>query len=151
MPRQNFISKEFFVNVEESNARTALLSLMHCSESIKFIKENTLTQSFRFLYQPKESKKNYQIDISVLPLDNAFTHVSLHLSYASGQAIQPNAHIKATLLLFEHLIYASVKGEANKVMEASQMQAAASKKMFPLLHFNFGNLFFNKRKDILQA
>jgi|GEM_PF-2616416 hypothetical protein len=151
MPRQNFISKEFFVNVEESNARTALLSLMHCSESIKFIKENELTQSFRFLYQPRESKKNYQIDISILPLDNAFTHVSLHLSYPNGQAIQANAHIKATLLLFEHLIYASVKGEANKVMEENQTQVAASKKLFPLFQLNLGNLFFNKRKDILRA
>jgi len=149
MPRQNFISKEFFVNVSEANSRVALLSLKQCSESIKFVKENSVTQAFRFLYQPKESRKSYQIDISLLPLDLSYTQVSLHLSYPDGKAIHTDVHIKSTLLLFEQLIYAGVKGNISDIIETSNVDTTRTRKFsLPFLHW--GDLFFGKKKRVIH-
>jgi hypothetical protein len=151
MPRQNFISKEFFVNVEENGARNSLLSLIHCSQSIKFIKENTLTNSFRFLYQPLESKRNYQIDIAILPLDNSYSQINLHLSYPSGQAIHADTHIKSTLLLFEQLVYAGVKGKASEVMTTELEQNPNKwKSLFQMFNWSINAMIMGRKKRIVN-
>jgi hypothetical protein len=111
MPRQNFISKDFFANISEQDARLSLLQLTQYSPALKFIKENTLTQSFRFLYQPTESKKHYQLDISLLPLDSTYTQVCLHLAYTNGQALTTDAGAKTILMVFEQAIQALMRGE----------------------------------------
>src|SRR5437868_13582746 len=107
MPRQNFLSKDFFIEVCESEAHRCLLNLSQCSPHIKFVKENALTKAIRFLYQPLDSKKHFQLDISLLPLDNTYTQVVLHLSYTNGQALSTDAGAKTVLLLFEHAVHRS--------------------------------------------
>ena len=113
MPRQNFLTKDFFVDVSEKEARQALLNLTLCSPHIKFIKENVLTHSFRFLYQPIDGKKHFQIDISLIPLDNNYTQNVIHLSYTNGQALTRDAGAKTVLLLFEQAVYASLRGDTS--------------------------------------
>jgi len=149
MPRQNFLSKDFFVEVEETEARRCLLTLPQCSPHITFIKENALTQSLRFLYQPIDSKKHFQIDISLLPLDNTFTQVGLHLCYTNGQALHADAGAKTVLLLFEQAVHAALRGDVS-ASELNLLKEGAIKwrGFGQLFGSPMGSWFFGRKKGI---
>lgn len=149
MPRQNFLSKDFFVEVSETEARQSLLNLSDCCSHIKFIKENALTQSLRFLYQPTDSKKHFQIDISLLPLDNKFTQVGLHLSYTNGQALTIDAGAKTVLLLFEQAVHAALRGDTSALAFNSLREAGGKRKgLGQLFSTPVGNWFFGRKKGV---
>jgi hypothetical protein len=48
MPRQNFLSRESFVEATEFQAKESLLSIPVFVPNIKLIEENTKLQSFKF-------------------------------------------------------------------------------------------------------
>ena len=149
MPRQNFLSKDFFVEVAESEARRCLFTLPQCSPHIKFIKENTLTQSMRFLYQPIDGKKHFQIDISLLPLDNTYTQVGLHLSYTNGQVLTTDAGAKTVLLLFEQAIHAALRGDVLASELTALKEGAIKWKGFGQLFSSpVGSWLFGRKKGV---
>lgn len=145
MPRQNFLSKDFFVEVAETEARRSLMNLPQCSPHIKFIKENPLTQTLRFLYQSADSKKHFQIDISLLPLDSTYTQVGLHLSYTNGQALSTDAGAKTVLLLFEQAVHAALRGEVTATEFHLLKEATGRWKGFGQLFSTPGWLFGRKK------
>jgi hypothetical protein len=149
MPRQNFLSKDFFVEVSESEARRSLLNLTQYSPHIKFIKENTLTHSFRFLYQPLDSKKHFQIDISLLPLDNTFTQVGLHLAYTNGQVLTTDAGAKTVLLLFEHTVHAALRGDTTEATLNPLKESFGMRKgLGQFFNTPVGSWLFGRKKGI---
>ncbi len=108
MPRQTFISKEFFLNASEKNTRLTLLSLPQVIEDVKFIRESNVLHSMRFLYQNTNNKKNYQVDVSLLPLNDNYTHVTLHVSHTNGQVFNNDNFIKYALVNFENAVHAAI-------------------------------------------
>ena len=149
MPRQNFLSKDFFVEVAESEARRSLLNLPHFSPHIKFIKENTLTHSFRYLYQPTDSKKHFQVDISLLPLDNTYTQVGLHLAYTNGQVLTTDAGAKTVLQLFEQVIQAALRGDTTtEALIPLKESTGVWKGLGHLFNIPVGNWFFGRKKGV---
>jgi hypothetical protein len=149
MPRQNFLTKDFFVAVCEKEARQGLLQLTQCSQHIKFIKENTLTQSFRFLYQPVDRKRHFQIDISLLPLDGNYTQIVIHLSYTNGQELTRDAGAKTVLLLFEQAVQASLRGDtAAEVLSPLRESAAKRKGLSHLFNLQLANWFVSRKKGM---
>ncbi|ANE52718.1 hypothetical protein [Flavisolibacter tropicus] len=149
MPRQNFLSKDFFVEVEETEARRCLLTLPQCSPHIQFIQENAVNKAICFLYQPSDSKKHFQVSISLLPLDNTYTQVALHLSYTNGQAISTDAGAKTVLLLFEQAIHAALRGDINSAALSSLRETSGKwKGLGQLFSFPTSSWFFGRRKDM---
>jgi hypothetical protein len=58
MPRQNFLSRESFVEATEFQAKESLLSIPVFVPNIKLIEENTKLQSFKFFYHlPQKNKE----------------------------------------------------------------------------------------------
>lgn len=147
MPRQNFLSKDFFVEVAETEARRCLMNLPQCSPHIQFIKENPLTQSLRYLYQSADSRKHFQIDISLLPLDNTYTQVGLHLSYTNGQALSTDAGAKTVLLLFEQAVHAALRGDVTASVFHSLEEVTGKRRGFGQL-FSTSGWFFGRKKGI---
>lgn len=151
MPRQNFISKDFFVNVSEQDARLGLLKLTQYSPSLKFIKENTLTQSFRFLYQPVESKKHYQLDISLLPLDPSCTQVGLHLSYTNGQELTTDAGARTILMVFEQAIQALLRGDITSPLLQPSIKANKGwKSLNHIFNLPISGWLINRKKRVIN-
>src|SRR5688572_20684857 len=149
MPRQNFLSKDFFVEVSEFEARRSLLNLPQCCQHVKFVKENAVTKAFRFLYQPLDSKKHFQIDISLLPLDNTYTQVGLHLSYTNGQTLTTDAGAKTVMLLFEQAVHAALRGDTTATALNPSREAAGKWKGFGQLFSSpVSNWFLGRKKNV---
>src|SRR5688500_15580010 len=102
MPKQMHLSKDFFVNASEEDARHHILHLPHCISNIKFVEENPVRRSFRFVYeQPAENPDKYNyIEVSLLPLNVHQTRVTLHGSYVNGAMIQKDFKISNALCNF---------------------------------------------------
>lgn len=113
MHRQTFISNIFFVAASDAATKAAILSLPQSIASITFMSENNKLNSLRLLYQLNETK-SYQADVSLLPLNDEYTQVNLHLSYADGHAFQYDSHIRQALVNFEYLIQSELRGEVAK-------------------------------------
>ena len=54
MPRQNFISKDFFVPASEKDTRQSLLEIPGFEGMIKFKEENKTLQRIFFIRTPKQ-------------------------------------------------------------------------------------------------
>lgn len=113
MPRQTFLSRESFVEATETQAKESLLSIPVFASNIKFVTENTVLQSFRFWYQFPEKELEYQVDVTILPLDSQFTRVCLHGTHSSGHAFNNDADLAVALSDFESAFQASLKGDAS--------------------------------------
>jgi hypothetical protein len=109
MPRQNFLSSDFFVAVSDAEAKTALHSIPDHLQNIKLLKDNTLTQSMRFLFEHKEKSLHTYMDVSMLRLDDQYIRFSLHASYTNGQSFYTDPEISYTLYSFEQAVYAAIK------------------------------------------
>ncbi|HEY0580292.1 MAG TPA: hypothetical protein VGC75_06260 [Candidatus Nitrosocosmicus sp.] len=113
MPRQNYLTRESFVDATEKQIKESLLTIPAFASNIKLIAENKLTDSIRFNYELAPKKLEYHVNISVLPLNEKYTRISLHATYANGQAFQSNSDINIALHDFESAIHAAIKGEAS--------------------------------------
>ena len=116
MPKQLHLSKDFFVNASEEQARQHILHLPNCVTNIKFVEENPVRRSFRFLYErPAETPgENNYIDVSLLPLNVHQTRVTLHGSYINGNLFYKDFKVNNALCNFESAIHAVVKGTINE-------------------------------------
>jgi len=137
MPRQNFLSTDFFVSASEQEAKRAVCSLPEHLPHIKLLKENMLAQSIRFLYEhPDKSMHNY-MDVSILPLNDQYVRFSLHASYANGQAFYSDPDISNALYHFEQSVYAALKNDF------SELRSIEKKKSFAKTSSWFTSSFFS--------
>ena len=112
MPKQLHLSKDFFVNAPEEEARQHILQLPQCVTNIKFVEENRVRRSIRFIYErPTERPEDYNyVDVSLLPLNVHQTRVTLHGSCMNGGVSHKDFKINNTLRNVEAAIHAAVKG-----------------------------------------
>ncbi|HEY0733119.1 MAG TPA: hypothetical protein VGD33_11910 [Chitinophagaceae bacterium] len=110
MSRQNFITKDFFVEASESETKQTLLSIPDYVNNIKFLGENSLVQSIKFLYERANDHTPQHVDVSLLPLNDKQTRVTLHVGYANGQLFSKDNYIINTLHNFESAISAAING-----------------------------------------
>ncbi len=111
MPRQSFLSTEFFVTATEEEAKQAVSIIpLHLSQ-ITLLKENALANSMRFLYEHPEKQLQNYLDVSILPLNNLYTCFSLHGSYTNGHAFHSDHDIANALKHFELAVQASLKND----------------------------------------
>jgi hypothetical protein len=111
MPRQSFLSTEFFVIASEEEARTAVCLLPDHLPQITLLKENMLARSMRFLYEIPDKQVQVYIDVSILLLDNLHVCFSLHGSYPDGHAIHSDIDITNALQHFEQAVHAALKND----------------------------------------
>jgi len=113
MPRQNFLSRESFVEATEIQAKESLLSIPVFVPNIKLIAENTKLQSFKFCYQLPQKNMEYHVDVTILPLDTQYTRISLHGEHRNGEAFDNDADMAYALHDFESAIEAALKGDVS--------------------------------------
>lgn len=111
MPRQNFLSRESFVNANEIKTKDAILSLPFHLDHIELISENRMIESLRFVYIHPGKNREYFVDITVLPLNDEYTRVSLHASHVSGVSFYEDAEMAVALHDFESAIHATISGD----------------------------------------
>ena len=128
MPKQMHFSKDFFVNASEEEARNHILHLPDSISNIKFVEENPVRHSFRFVYErTAESPEEYNyIDVSLLPLNVHQTRVTLHGSYVNGGMFQKDFKISNALCNFESAVQAVIKGAINEYVP-QQMKIGGSR------------------------
>jgi hypothetical protein len=113
MPRQNFLSRESFVEASEIQAKESLLSIPVFVPNIKLIAENTKLQSLKFCYQLPQKDIEYYVDVTLLPLDTQYTRISLHGEHSNGEAFDNDADMAMALHDFESAIGAALKGDVS--------------------------------------
>lgn len=133
MARQNFLSKEFFVAASEMRTKALLFNLPQSLESIKFLRESKITSGLTFLYE-QPTKEIQKVDISLLPLNDEFTHITIHVSYTDGHSFQRDPGIEEVLELFEHAIHTIVAGKKY------QQPAAKKKSIFQFISAPFAGI-----------
>jgi hypothetical protein len=113
MPRQNFISKNFFIRASQQQSLKAILEIPGFAKGISFIKENTLVQTWRFLYVHTNGREQY-IDVSLIHLNDGHTHVTLHGTYLNGRSFYKDRYIANALGNFELAVKAAIQGSAQE-------------------------------------
>jgi hypothetical protein len=113
MPRQNFLSRESFVEATELQAKESLLSIPVFAPNIKLIEENKKLQCYKFVYQIPQKNLEYCVDVTLLPLDTQFTRISLHGTHCDGQAFDNDHEMAIALHDFESAINAALKGDVS--------------------------------------
>lgn len=131
MSRQTFLSKDFFVNTSETEAKQRILELPACIGNIKFVAEDTVRHSLRFVYErPADFPENYNyIDVSLLPLGMEQTRVSLHGSYVNGTVFHNDSLITNALYNFESAVHAAVQGSIRDFIPEQLEENKANKQL----------------------
>ena len=134
MPKQLHLSKDFFVNASELETRQHILQLPTCINNIKFVEENTVRHSFKFVYErPAETPDNYSyIDVSLLPLNVNQTRITLRGSYVNNNVVHKDFRVSNALYNFESAIHAVVKGAVNEY-EPQQIKISNSRSLNVIL------------------
>jgi hypothetical protein len=146
MPRQNFLSRESFVNASETKTRDSILSLPFHLGHIELISENKMIDKTRFVYIHPGKKIEYFIDVTVLTLNEQYTRVSLHASHVNGHSFYEDAEMAIALHDFESAIHATVNGDL-AALKASGFGSVKEKKPIrqSLLNYFFPHLELNKK------
>jgi hypothetical protein len=114
MPRQNFLTRESFVQATEIQARESLLSVPVFVPNIKLIGENTKLQSLKFRYQLPQKNLEYHVDVTILPLNTQYTRICLHGEHTNGESFNNDADMAIALHDFESAIEAALKGDVSR-------------------------------------
>jgi hypothetical protein len=145
MPRQNFLSSDFFVSATEAEAREALISIPDHLPHIKLLKENSLIQSIRFLYEhPEKSIHNY-MDVTILPLDDQYIRFSLHASYTNGQAFYADPDISHALSKFEKAVHAAINKDFSTFRDEGKSAPKRTGFILTMLLSIFGLVYLWKK------
>lgn len=129
--RQNFLSKETFAETTEWQARESLLSIPVFASNIRLIEENKMLQSFKFSYEQPVKKMEYFIDVTILPLNEKYTRISLHGRRPDGHAFNNDADMAMSLHDFESALLAAVDGDTS-LYKPYTPKPSGSKKFFQL-------------------
>jgi hypothetical protein len=146
MPRQSFLSRESFVKASAFRTREILLSLPFHLDHISYVTENRIIDSIRFYYQHPNRKREYYVDVSVLPLDEQFTRLSLHGMHVNGQSFHEDAQMALALHDFESAIHSSLAGDL--VMYKEKLSARRKSRKWlnsSVLRYFLPSLSLNKK------
>jgi len=127
MPRQNYLTRESFVEVTELQAKEGVLSVPVFATNIQLINHNEALQSFRFTYTFPKKENEFIVDVSVLPLNTQYTRISLHGTHSNGEAFENDADMAIALHDFESAIEATLKGDVS-LYKPYQPKEKSSKK-----------------------
>ncbi|HEX2607151.1 MAG TPA: hypothetical protein VHK91_07215 [Flavisolibacter sp.] len=128
MPRQTFLSKESFVDANEQSTKDTLHSLSALISNIRMVSENKVIGSMKFIYEHTGKSTEYLIDVSILPLNDQYTRISLHGSYPNGHVFHSQADMAIVLHDFESAIHAALKGDLS-VYKPKEVKASTTKKL----------------------
>ncbi|MFL5809543.1 MAG: hypothetical protein ACJ749_08470 [Flavisolibacter sp.] len=147
MPRQNFLSRESFVDASEKQAKDSILSIPAFVSNIHFVSENKMVGLTRFTYEQSVKNVEYIIDVSVLPLNDQYTRVSLHGTHVNGQSFQNDSDMLIALHDFEAAMQAALKGDIS-LYSPYQPKPGSSKKFlqFASAFVASVGVFFLKKK-----
>ena len=147
MPRQTFLSRESFVDATEKQTKETLFSIPAYVSNIKLIAENPRMESYKFSYEQTEKKLRYIIDVSILPLNDQYTRISLHASYVNGQAFYADADMAFALHDFESAMHAALKGDLAHYKPAGQKAKEANgwAQFFAGFKSSINELMFRKK------
>ena len=132
--RQNFLSKDFFVSASENATKQVLMSIPQFVDDIKYVGENTLVQTMKFMYNRQHDDLNHHVDVSLLPLSDGYTRITLHGTYANGQAFHKDEYISNALNNFESAINAAIKGEIAE-FKPEEPKPSSLKRVWQMLGF----------------
>lgn len=121
MPRQNFLSRESFVSASEQLTKESLLSIPVFAPHIKLQTENKMLQKFRFLFEQAEKSEEYFIDVSILPLNDQYTRLSLHATLTNGGSFQNHPDMALALHDFESAVIAALNGDTTLYTPSSAL------------------------------
>jgi hypothetical protein len=110
MPRQTFATREFFVNVCEHTTQQGVLALPRTFHQMRFIAENAKLHCMLFLYEPDDGRASIQVSVSVLPLNDECTKVTVHGSYTNGCAFNNDRYMALVMLNAEAALQAAISG-----------------------------------------
>ena len=127
MPRQNFLSRESFVDASEKHAKDSLLAIPAFVPNIRFVSENKMVGSTRFSYEQPVKNTEYFIDVSVLPLNDQFTRVCLHGTHLNGQSFNNDADMAYALHDFEAAMLAALQGDVSLYVPGEKKPANSKK------------------------
>jgi hypothetical protein len=145
MPRQTYLTKDFFVTASESATKQIILAIPTFIRNIKLVGENNVIRSVKFLYERPGADLHHHVDVSVLPLNEQFTRVTLHASYANGQAFYNDDFVENTLHNFESAIMAGVNGQLS-IYELKEPRISTPKKIATYLAASLGVFFLVWKK-----
>lgn len=148
MPRQNFLSRESFIDASEKQTKETILSIPSFVPNIRMIADNRIIESIKFSYQQPVKNLHYHIDVSILPLNDQYTRISLHATFANGQVFYSNADMAIALHDFESAIQAALKGDTS-YYKPYQPKIKRSKKITQLFNtFKASIVVFFLRKKL---
>lgn len=147
MPRQTFLSRESFVDATEKQTKETLFAIPAYVSHIQFLAENKLIESFKFSYEQAEKKRQYVIDVSILPLNDQYTRISLHASRSNGNAFYEDSDMAFALHDFESAIHAALKGDLAQYQPRGQKQKETNglSQFFSGFKSSLGGLIFRKK------
>lgn len=145
--RQNFLSREVFVEATELQAKESLLSIPVFASNISLLKEDAKLHSHRFSYSVPQKAVEYRVDVSVLPLNNHYSRISLHATHLNEEAFDHDTDMAVALHDFESAILAAVKGDSS-LYKPYQPKEKKSKKLIQLAATMVASagVFFLKKK-----
>ena len=148
MPRQNFLSRESFVDASEKQAKDSLLASPAFVPNIRFVSENKMVGSSRFSYEQVAKNIEYFIDVSVLPLNDQFTRVCLHGTHLNGQSFNNDADMAFALHDFEAAMLAALQGDVSLYVPGEKKPGNSKKFVHIATAFVTSACFFFLRKKL---
>jgi len=149
MPRQTFITKDFFVDASEKIVKQTIFAMPSFFSAIKFIEENSKLQYARFVYEKSDSKSPAYIDVSLLPLNENQTKITLHGTYVNGAIFYKDEFMLNALKNFESAIYAGLDGNLSYFEPQTPGKTTKQKLLLPInLILAFIGVLFIWRKKI---
>lgn len=147
MSRQNFLSRESFIDATEKQAKDTVLSIPAFAPNIRLIAENKMIESIRFSYDLPIKNQQFYIDVSIQPLNEKYTRISLHGRHTNGQSFSNKTDMAIALHDFESAVQAALKGDVSsyKPYEPKVTQSKKLMQYTTALVASVGVIFLKKK------
>lgn len=145
MAKQTIHSKDFFVDAPDQPLKQTILSLPGFVNSIKYIGENTRSESVKFLYE--NDSDAHEVTVSLLPLTCEQTRVALHVTTPDKSNGQSQKRVQNVLDNFESAIHAALSGKP-EAFQPKEVKKTSSNWFNPFMMFlvaSAGVLFLWKK------
>jgi len=139
MPRQTFATREFFVETCEAAAHDAVIALPYFFNRLRFMAENEKLFCITFLYEPQEQQQPVHIAISLLPLNESHTKITVHGSYTTGAAFSKDLYITSAIANVEAALRCAISG-ANAPFEPAVPKKKLTHRYLHVKHATAGML-----------
>ena len=145
MAKQTIHSKDFFVDAPDQPLKQTILSLPGFVNSIKYVGENTLSETVKFLYE--NDSDAHEVTVSLLPLTCEQTRVALHVTAPDKSNGNTQKRVQIVLDNFESAIHAALSGkpEAFQPKEVKKASSGWFNHFMVLLVASVGILFLWKK------